>query len=279
MDFFFNKKFREDDEGRLKKRIDILIKVRFTVEATADSYTEKDTDTHIGTIRSLTPDGMELESRHIFPVRTVLHFEFNEDHLPKLTFEGVVRTVKKATTTVAPRPRGGKAVAFAEKRAGRNPGPRFSRMSIEFFQLTDSFKSFINTMISQHQKLDKKDPYYDALVVQFNEPEDLYWEFHVNISKNRLYVTTPIHYEEGEKIRIQIKVRPTMEIIRVIGKVLKKQQNIHSGEAGTGILVQILKYEQGDKEKLFTYAKYVDSIIDRPDELEKERQKNRPKDA
>jgi hypothetical protein len=134
-------------------------------------------------------------------------------------------------------------------------------MGVMFNTLNPAFKTFLTQVISHHITLDPSDPYKSAVPVSFDAPEDLHYEYHANIKSGKLYIPTSSLHKKDDLIRIQMKIMPNLDIIRVKAKVLIQGENIYGADTPYWILVKLLGFAKGDKKRLFDYIKTLNKRI------------------
>lgn len=258
MDFFFDGLEGSGRNRRLHRRIDVDIKVRFR-KMGADPQREPDFDDHIGFLRNISMGGAEIETRSVLPIRTLLLFEIDTPDRRGLTFTGVVQWVEEQELAVPD----ARSADPGTTPSGKTVVPRkkFSRIGIEFTTMSDKFRTYFNEIVGRHIQLDPEDPFFDSLAVSFVNPEDLYWEYHVNISRGRLYTTTGQRFLPGKVIKIQIKLQPQLEIIRVEGEVLASGRTVVNRDQPWWLVVKLLSVHEDDREKLFDYIRTVNRVI------------------
>lgn len=256
MDYFYQKRVSRLRDKNTRKHVKCKIKVAFYAKTESGDDLENP-EYLIGFIRSISPFSIELESRRTLAEETLLVISIKDPQYPPYEFTGVVKWVKENTALPIMRKATGKA-KNSKPGGGTADDSRYSKMGVDFGILSEEFEGFLNDLILEHQKLPKDDPYYNAVVVNFKEPEDLYWEYHNNLSKGRMFIPTSFIFKPGDVVKMQIRIRANMEIIRAKVEVINHNEAAFGSEKSYWMLVKILEFAEQDQDR---FEQYLESII------------------
>jgi Tfp pilus assembly protein PilZ len=253
MDFVIDRSSGDRPSSRLFRRV--CVNLPATLQKTTEPpVVVQRHDTYSGVIRNMSIQGIVLEAKKKFPVRSLVQVDLEDENYSGPPFTGRVCWIKPKT-----KPKSDSAIDLGDSR----PTNLF-RIGIEFDVDEPNYWEFANKILSSRLVLDKGDAYFDAPEYKIQTPEDLYWDYHVNISKGRLIVPTSQRLNVGDPIKLQIKILSNMDIIRVAGTVMHWSRNQIDPTAPFFVVLNLDTIEKGDKRRLYQYIRNINLKIGAP---------------
>ena len=241
---------------RLRKRVEKNDRVKFCLDYDAPP---QDREWNLGTIRNVSIGGVELETRFAQPRETRLLVELRDHPAPIPSFQGVVswnldrKPVPAKRESNVPAGQGSTALPPGAK--------RYSLMGISYIEMNDAYRDYLEGRIDEQAALDADDSAEDCEEVRFEEPEDLYWEYHHNLSKGRLFTPCKRVHQPGQTLRVIIRVRPLMEAFVVQGTVLGPADPPKGSTIESAYLLEVRDFNAETHPQFFEYIHLLDECF------------------